>query len=489
MSSLGSRAARGAAVTVGAQGIRMVLQIATISILARLLSPEDYGLLAMVLVVIGIGEMVRDFGLSTAAIRAPSLSDGERTQLFWINTAIGVGLTLAVAAGAGLVARLFHQPDLVEITRVLALTFLFNGMATQYRADLTRKMRFRALASVDISMPIAGLTVAVAAALAGAGYWALVAQYLTQALVGLVAVVIATRWLPGWPRRGVSVRHFFHYGGNLLGAQLIGYLGKNIDTFVIGRRFGPTDLGFYNRAWTLLMTPLVQIRTPTTTVAVPVLAKVNDDQEQFSRFLCKGQMVLGYPVTVGLAVIIGAAAPLVAVVLGPGWPEVATLVRPLAVAGVFQTIAYVGYWVYLVRGLTPQLLRFSMVETAVRVVTVLVGAVWGVVGVATGYGVAAIILWPLSFLWLVRLTPVPLRALFTQAARILVTGAVAWAAAAGTCLALAEQRSLLQLAAAVAAALAAVALLALLVRPVRRDLVDIVTAAKSAVRRKRGRQA
>jgi PST family polysaccharide transporter len=486
MSSLGSRAARGAFVTVGGQGIRMVLQIVTITILARLLTPDDYGLLAMVVVIIGVGEMVRDFGLSTAAIRAPTLSGAERSQLFWINTGIGLGLGLLVAAGAELVARLYDQPELVEITRALAVTFVVNGAATQYRADLTRRMRFRALAITDVVTPAVALTVAVAVALAGGGYWALVAQYLAQAVVGLVAVVVATRWLPSLPSRGVPVRHFFVYGGNLLGAQLIGYLGKNIDTFVIGVRFGPQQLGFYNRAWTLLMTPLVQVRAPTTTVALPVLSKVRDDPARLARFLCKGQLVLAYPVTLGLAVVIGTADPLIHVLLGPDWPEVATILRPLAVAGAFQTIAYVSYWVYLSRGLTPQLLRYSMAETAIRVAGVLVGAMWGVVGVAAGYAAAAVILWPLSFLWLVRLTPLPLRELFTDAARVLAAGATAWAAAAAATVSLAGQRPVVQLLAAVLAAAAAVALLAAVAPPVRRDVVEIASVVGRAARR-RGR--
>jgi PST family polysaccharide transporter len=486
MSSLGARAARGAFVTVGAQGIRMVLQLVTITILARLLTPDDYGLLAMVVVIIGIGEMVRDFGLSTAAIRAPTLSEGERSKLFWINTAIGLGLAALVAAGAELVARLYDQPELVGITRALALTFLLNGAATQYRADLTRKMRFRALAVVDVLTPALALGVAVTAALAGAGYWALVAQYLAQAAVGLVAVVVATRWLPSLPSRSVPVRHFFVYGGNLLGAQLIGYLGKNIDTFVIGLRFGPQQLGAYNRAWTLLMTPLVQIRAPTTTVALPVLSKVRDEPARTARFLCTGQKVLAYPVTVGLAVVIGAAEPLIDVLLGPGWEQVPAILRPLAVAGAFQTIAYVSYWVYLSRGLTPQLLRYSVAETAVRVACVLAGATWGVVGVAAGYAAAAVVLWPLSFLWLVRLTPLPLRELFTGAARVLATAAATCAAAAAATSALSGERPLVQLLAAVGAGAGAVALLVVAARPVRRDVAEIAGVVARAARRRGG---
>ena len=133
---LAQRAARGAGVTLVGQGVRIVLQTATVAVLARLLDPHDYGLLAMVLVIVGIGEIFRDFGLSNAAIQAKTLKSVEqRDALFWVNSVIGLVLTAIVFAGAPLAAWAFGQPNLLHITQVLAFTFIINGLATQYRAD------------------------------------------------------------------------------------------------------------------------------------------------------------------------------------------------------------------------------------------------------------------------------------------------------------------------------------------------------------------
>src|SRR5690606_2130147 len=188
---LGARAARGAAVTLSAQLGKIIIQVTSVVILARLLTPHDYGLIAMVIAVIGIGEVFRDFGLSSAAIQAPTLSTPQRDNLFWINTAIGVALAVVVYFGAGLLAVAYRQPDLVPITQALSLTFLLNGLATQYRASLIRALKFRLLAVADIAAPTVALVVAIGVGVAGWGYWALVAQQLTSAVVLLAVVVIA----------------------------------------------------------------------------------------------------------------------------------------------------------------------------------------------------------------------------------------------------------------------------------------------------------
>jgi O-antigen/teichoic acid export membrane protein len=170
---LGSRAARGAAVTLGAQGIKILVQLASVIVLARLLSPTDYGLVTMVVAIIGVGEIFRDFGLSSAAIQAPTLSRGQRDNLQWINTGIGLVLAGTVFASAGLIAQLYGHEQLVPLAQVLSVTFLVNGFATQYRADLIRRMRFRALALADVAAPVVALGVAIVGALLGWGYWAL----------------------------------------------------------------------------------------------------------------------------------------------------------------------------------------------------------------------------------------------------------------------------------------------------------------------------
>lgn len=482
---LGTRAARGVMVSVAGQGLRIGIQVLSVLLLARLLTPGDYGLLAMVLAVIGVAEVFRDLGLSTAAIRARELSEAQRTNLFWLNAALGLLLSVAAFVAAPLVAALFGRPELEDMTRALAWVFLLSGLATQYRADLTRRMRFGRLVVADVLSPLTGLAVAFALALGGAGYWVLIAQQLVQYAVMTVVVVSAGRWLPGRPDRRAPMGDLLRFGVGMVGIELIGYGARNADTLIIGLRFGAADLGLYNRAYQLLMVPLGQLRAPTTQVALPVLGRLQEDEQRWAEFVRRGQLALGYTLVAGLGVVVGTAGPVAGVFLGEQWVEVGPLLRLLAIGGACQTLAFVGYWVYLSRGLTGALARFSLFDTAVRLVAIGVGSTWGVTGLAAGFALAPAVTWPVSLWWLARLAPIPLRELIGGALRILVLAATVAGAAAGVTGLLGDLPALLVLGLATAAgALAYLAVTA--VGPFRADLDDVRAAVREGLRARRG---
>ncbi|NTW41848.1 MAG: lipopolysaccharide biosynthesis protein [Cellulomonadaceae bacterium] len=480
--SLGRRAARGAAVTLVGQAVRIAVQVLSVVVLARMLQPRDYGLLAMVTVIVGVGEIFRDFGLSSAAVQAVDLSRKQRDNLFWINTGIGVVLACIVAGGAELIASVYDRTELVGIARALSLTFILNGLATQYRASLLRSMQFSRVVTAEVAAPAVALTLAIGIAFAGGGYWALVVQNLTQSVVLLVAMALGGRWLPGLPSRGVPMRALLTFGWRLVATQLIGYASNNTDSLTIGLRFGAGPLGLYNRGFQLLMTPLNQLRAPSTTVALPVLSRLHDDDERYGEFVRRGQLALGYTLVAGLALAAAVASPLSSLLLGPQWVSVGPILRLLAIAGIFQTLAYVGYWVYLSRNLTSDLLRYTMVTATIKVACVVGGSHWGVIGVAAGYAIAPAIAWPLSLWWLSRRTHIPVRALTTGALRILAVATFAALCAAATQTLLDDQPVVLGLAAASLAALAAYGLAALTLRPVRADIAGVVAVVQMARR-------
>ena len=170
---LGRRAVRGAAVTTAGQGLRLAIQLASVVIMARLLSPADVGLFAMVMSIAGIAEVFRDFGLSQAAVQAPVLTKEQRDNLFWINAAIGAALAVAVFLSSWGIAALYGREELAPLAQLAALTFLFSGLATQFRASLNRALRFTALATTDVIAAVVGLGAGIVVALTGAGPWAL----------------------------------------------------------------------------------------------------------------------------------------------------------------------------------------------------------------------------------------------------------------------------------------------------------------------------
>lgn len=431
MTSLGRAAVSGALVTIAAQGTKIGIQLASVVVLSRLLSPHDYGLLAIVLVVIGFGEIFRDFGLTSASVQAPSLSRGQRDNLFWINLAIGIVLGALMFGVAWPLSTVMGEPDLLPIAQVLAVTFVLNGATTQYRAQLLRGLKFTAIAFVEVIAAALALAVAIIAALAGAGYWALVLQQVATAALLLIGAFSVGRWVPRLYSRLHSVAGIVRFGWKLVATNLLSYAGSQIDTVLVAARLGTVPLGSYNRAYQLVMTPVAQVRSPISSVAIPVLSRVQEDAQRFDAFIVSGQLALGYGLGIPLLFVAGLADPLAQILLGPQWGATVPLIRLFALATLLTTLAFVGYWVYVSRGLGSQLFMYSMVSLVIRVSCIGVGSFFGLIGIAVGVVAAPALAWPISIYWLSRITPVPAARLYAGAVRVLcaasVAGSTAWA--------------------------------------------------------------
>jgi PST family polysaccharide transporter len=470
---LGRRAVRGAAVTSAGQGLRILIQLASVVIMARLLSPADFGLFAMVMSVAGIAEVFRDFGLSQAAVQAPVLTREQRSNLFWINSAIGAALAVLVYLSSWGIAALYGREELVPLAQLASVAFLLNGLATQFRSSLSRALRFRALAISDVLAAIVGLAVGVTAGLAGTGPWALVAQLLGGSFATLVLVAVFARWLPGAPRSGVPVGGFIRFGWNMVATQMVTYVGNNVDSVVIGVRFGAAQLGIYNRAFQLVMNTANQLRAPITNVAVPILSRLQAEGARYWDFVRVGQVGLGYTIVAALAFVIGAAVPLTALLLGPRWAEAAPVMSLLAIAAVFQTLNSASYWVYVSKGITGPLFRYNLVSVTIKIACILIGSQWGMIGVAIGYAIAPALSWPISLLWISRVIEgVPVRTLAWGIVRMALLAGWGAALAFGAAT-LAEPLGVwAQVAAAALATVAGYAIAALLPL-VRRDLGEL----------------
>lgn len=474
--SLGRSATRGAAVTIGGQAVRIVIQLGSIVILARLLAPADYGLIAMVTAIIGIGEIFRDFGLSSAAIQAKEISRGQKSNLFWINSAIGLVLTLLVIAASWPVAALYGDPRLQLLTVALSSTFLLNGVATQFRADLARHLRFVKLTAVDIAGQVIGLALGVILALSGAGYWALAASQVVQPLVGVIVLIAITGWLPGRYRRGEPMKAFLRYGGGVFATQALTYVSKNVDSVVIGARFGPVDLGLYNRAFQLMMLPLQQLNAPAQRVALPVLSRLQDERERFRTFILFGQSAMLTVMGLVLAVLGSQADSVIRILLGERWLASVPIFQILLVAGFFQATAYCSWWVFLAKNLVRQSVWYSLCTRPLMVVLILVGSNWGVTGVAVAYAASLALTWPIALLWIGRTSDAPVGEMFLNGLRSLVVFGSITVGAFFATIALPADVPILRLAVGVAAVLVGVGLWMLVLPAFRRQILGLADA-------------
>jgi PST family polysaccharide transporter len=469
---LKGRAVRGGVITIIAQGVRFLLQTISTVVLARMLTPADFGLVAMVTAVSGLQRMIADAGLSHATIQRPEINHRQVSTLFWINVGFSFLLMVLFMALAPALARFYREPRVAPITLVVAGTFLFSGLMVQHDALLRRQMRFVSLTIRDIVSSAVGVAVAIVMAWRGAGYWALVALPAATVLTQMVLSWFLSRWRPGLPSWSAEVRSMIGFGGNLVGHNFIAYVDRNADNVLIGWFWGAGPLGLYSRAYALLTLPLRQLNAPVAAVAVPAFSRIQDDPERFARYYLRTMNLIMWICAPLIGFLFIASEPVITVVLGGQWREAAPVFQLLAISALTQPLYNSVAWVFVSRGRTDRLFKMSVYIFPVIVGSFLVGLPFGIKGVALCYSVAVLIILPFVFRFTFQGTQLTLwgfgRALMWPVSLCLV----AVSAAALAVYFVAPQGNLLWLL-LVAVVFAIVYAMSLLIRPVREEMKSL----------------
>ena len=410
---LKGRSVRGGAVTMAAQGMTFFLGMASTVVLARLLTPQDFGLIAMVTAVTGFLMMFKNMGLSMATVQKAEVNHGQISTLFWINVILSIGVMLVTAALAPVIAWFYGEPRLTWITLALAGAFIFGGLTVQHQALLRRQMRFGSLALIQIISMLVGILTAIIAAFYGAGYWSLVLMQLATAITSAIAVWVACGWRPGLPVRRSGVRKMLAFGGNLTGFSVINYFARNLDKVLIGWRWGSGSLGLYSKAYGLLMLPLQQIRQPIAVVAIPTLSRLQNEPDQYKRYYYRAINTIAFitmPLVAMLAVL---SDEIIRIVLGNQWTDAAIIFKVLAFVAFFQPVTGTCGWVYVSLGQTKRMMHWGLISVPIVVLSFIIGLPWGPVGVATSYTLCTLfILTVPALLFAFRYSPVNLVGFF-----------------------------------------------------------------------------
>jgi O-antigen/teichoic acid export membrane protein len=422
---------RGGFARMCAQAANFLLRLVSLVVLARLLGPKDFGLVGMVTAFTGVLSLFRDFGLSSAAIQRATVSEEQVSTLFWINMLVGVLLGLLTLGMAPLVAAFYHEPRLLAVTAVLATSFVFNAAGVQHSVLLQRQMRFTAMAVVSTLSLVIGTAIAIGGALAGYGYWALVAMTLAVPLTNTIGLWIATRWVPGKFHRGVGLLSMMRFGGTVTLNGLILYCANNADKVLLGRFWGVDALGIYGRAYQLINIPTDNLNSAVGEVAFSALSRVQDDPPRLKNYFLKGYslvLALTLPITAACALF---ANDMILVLLGPKWKEAAPLFRLLApTIFVFAIVNPLG-WLMSALGLVGRSLRIALALAPTMIVGYALGLRYGPKGVAFAYS-AVLILWAAPLIvWAVRGTAISFRDCVLVVSRPLVSCAVAAVIAIG----------------------------------------------------------
>ncbi|MCK4787550.1 MAG: lipopolysaccharide biosynthesis protein [Desulfobacteraceae bacterium] len=407
---LKGRSVRGGAVTMGAQVGKFTLQMTSIIVLARLLTPKDFGLVAMVTAITSFVALFKEMGLSMATVQRAEINHGQISTLFWFNVAVGVLMALFVSGIAPAIAWFYSEPRLLWVTLASSIAFIFGGLTVQHQALLRRQMRFGALAGIDIIAMAVGVSTAIFSAWYGAGYWALVLLPIMVAITIAFGVWVKCGWRPGSPIRGSGVCSMLVFGGNITGFNVVNYFARAFDKILIGRCWGVQQLGLYHRAYRLLLFPLQQINVPISAVAIPALSRLQDESERFRRYYLRAVSLIGFVTMPAVMFMIMMSKPIIRLVLGEQWIDASKIFAILGVSALIQPILNTFGWLFVSTGHANRMLRWGLVACPAIVASFFVGLPYGPVGVATAYTVCV---WLLAFpgLWYAcKATPVDLRA-------------------------------------------------------------------------------
>jgi PST family polysaccharide transporter len=382
------KSVRGGVIAVCAQGAKVVLQTATMMLLARLLSAEDFGLQAMATVLTGFLALFREAGLGAATVQRLEVTHEQISTLFWINVAIGVILASSTAVLAPVLIQFYGEPRLYWIAVVSGVSFVFGGLTSQHQALILREMRFVTMAKVDLLSLMISSSVGVVMAFFGWGYWSLVGMTVVASIVSAACVWAAVPWVPGPPRRRCGVLSMLQFGWMTTCNGLLVFLAWNSDNILLGRVWGPDALGLYGRAYQLATLPVQQLTGAVSGVAFTAFSRIQNDSGRLAKSFLKA-----YSLLVSLTVPIAISCPLFAeeiirVVLGPKWMEAAPIFRLLAPTALVFALANPLSWLVSSTGRVGRALGISAVTTPVVFVGIILGLSHGPIGVASGYSLA-----------------------------------------------------------------------------------------------------
>lgn len=426
---LGARTARGGAVTVVSHSLRFAITIAATGVMARQLRPSDYGLIGMVAFFTNFVAMFKDLGLSLATIQKSEVSREQVSTLFWLNVIFSIAITIFTIALAPFVAWFYGDPRLLAVTVVTAIGFVLGGLAVQHEALLRRQMRFLSLVSIVLVSTIVGYVVGIFMAWRGYSYWSLVFSQLALLVTNTTGVWLMCRWRPGLPRRYSGVRSMLAFGGNFTGFSIINYFSRNLDNLLLGKVWGANELGLYNRAYQLMTLPIDQINEPVTSVAIPALSRIKDEDQRYRQAYLRMLEKIAMFTMPAIAFMMASSDWIVQVVLGPQWSATSRIFLLLGITGLFQPIANTTGWLFLTQGRSRHMLQWGLISGPLTMGSILLGLPWGAVGVATSYALTRVLLTdPLLFWFVGRTGPVRTKDFYRTIAPFTFASATALAA-------------------------------------------------------------
>lgn len=422
------RSIRGSIVTGLAQVLKLAISVGSQVVLARLLFPSDFGLLAVVYPIVGFIQVFNDLGLGQVIIQRAVLEQARVSALFWVNIALSGALALFVVLLSPFAAWLYGEPRVTGIMASLAVILPIAALGITPIALLTRQMKFGLLACNEVAAALIGVVVTIAAAWLGMSYWSLLLGQLCSTVTSNILSWLVCKWRPSWPSLHGEAWADLKFGGNVTGANLATYITTSSDNIIVGVMNGTVSLGLYDRSYRLVVQPVSQMIAPISRVALPLLSRLAKSPHEYRLAyfrIARALMLLTVP---GMLVCIVNAQTMIDVFLGDRWHDAAPIFGWICVGGLTSAIYSSTVWLFISQGRTRDMRNFLTVASVLNLASYLAGSFWGIVAVAAAAAsVFVLVTTPLVVFGATRSGPVRIRDMAALIATFTIEGALVYA--------------------------------------------------------------
>lgn len=365
-------------------GVITTLHFVTLAVLARLLSPSDFGLMGMIMVVVGFAQVFADMGLSDAIIQRQGVAESHLSSFFWINVSTGVVLFICIVLIRPIVVIYFKQVDLSKYLIFAAFIFLIMPVGQIFSTLLRKELKFKTLSKIEIAGMVVYSVFTVGLALAKFGVLSLIFGQLIRSLftVCILFFIFRKSWLPKLHFSIKEIKSYLSFGAFQMGRKTVNYLSSNIDYIIIGGFLGPSALGFYTLAYQIMTFPLTKSNPVITKIAFPAFSKIQDDNSRIKRGYCKlinYISMLSFPMLAGMFVV---APEFVRLVYGERWAPSIIVLQIFCITGAFKSLGNLAGPILLAKGRADIGFYWNVFAAIMLSIAVIVGVNWGIVGVA-----------------------------------------------------------------------------------------------------------
>jgi PST family polysaccharide transporter len=366
---------------------RQLLQYLTTLILVGLISPDEFGIMAMAVIVIGFLDIFLDLGTSAAIIQIQDPSEELKSSVFWLNVLIGLVIAAVIFFSSPVLASIYNSPEVQPVLKVLSITFFISAFSILQKTLLEKEFQFQKLSVIELISSALGFSVAIVMAFNGFGVWSLVFQVLVNTLISTMLIWIRSEWRPKFHLRLIDIRTISNFSLNLVGFNVINYFARNGDYFLIGKYLGDRELGHYYLAYRILLYPIRNITAVISRVLYPSYSQIQNDNIKISSVFTNTTNAIAlitFPMMAGIAAV---SFVFTDIFFSGSWNTelVAFLILILAPIGALQSVISPVGNIYKIKSKTDWMFRWSLFASSLTILGFIIGLKWGVIGVALSY--------------------------------------------------------------------------------------------------------